>query len=189
LITRVSLNHSNIQQEIKKYLKNIDAIQFPERKGSNVDHILSLKRDPLGSGPYPTVSLFEASNRLFSDIVILFGVRQILLNPQIGSIKLPFLQYEVKFGTKGGFDIEAENGSEKLVGEAFNVARSYFPDKIRKMRAKLKNENNFDYKILIFNSDAVPDPGYYMQMSLKSMIYLPVDFQQAILEFTKNNYD
>ena len=69
------------------------------------------------------------------------------MNPQIGSIKLPFLQYEVKFGTKGGFDIEAENGSEKLVGEAFNVARSYFPDKIRKMRAKLKNENNFDYKI------------------------------------------
>jgi len=32
-----------------------------------------------------------------------------------------------------------------------------------------------------------PDPGYYMQMSSKPMIYLPVDFQQAIIEFNNNN--
>ena len=180
--TMVSLNHSNIQLEIKKYLKEIDAIDFPERRGNNIEYMLSLKRGKILKGPYPHVSIFEASNRIFSDIVILFGIRQILLNPQIGTIRLPFDQYEVKLGAENGFDIEAEKGDEKLIGEAFNVARSFFPDKKRKMKAKLANENNYDYRILIFNADAVPDPDYYRKISTKSMIYLPVDWQIGISE-------
>lgn len=182
--TMVSLNHSNIQLEIKKYLKEIDAIDFPERRGNNIEYMLSLKRGKILKGPYPHVSIFEASNRIFSDIVILFGIRQILLNPQLGTIRLPFDQYEVKLGAENGFDIEAEKGDEKLIGEAFNVARSFFADKKRKMKAKLTNESNFDYKILIFNADAVPDPDYYRQISTKSMIYLPVDWQMGIREIT-----
>jgi len=178
----VSLNHSNIQIEIQKYLKEIDAIDFPERSGNNIEYMLSLKRGKILKGPYPYVSIFEASNRIFSDIVILFGIRQILMNPQLGSIRLPFDQYEVKLGAENGFDIEAEKGDEKLIGEAFNVAQSFFPDKKRKMKAKLTNENNYDYKILIFNTDAVPDPEYYRQISTKSMIYLPVDWQTRISE-------
>lgn len=180
----ISLNHSNIHEEIQKYLKEIDAIDFPERKGNNIEYMLSLKRGKILKGPYPHVSIFEASNRIFSDIVILFGIRQILLNPQLGSIHLPFDQYEVKLGAENGFDIEANNGDEKLIGEAFNVARSFFPDKKRKMKAKLTNESNFDYKILIFNADAVKDPDYYRQISLKLMIYLPVDWQKGIEETT-----
>jgi len=180
----VTLNHANIQQEIQNYLKKIEAIEFPERRGTNIEYMLSLKRGKIHKGPYPKVSIFEASNRIFSDIVILIGIRQILLNPQLGSIRLPFDQYEVKLGAENGFDIEAEKGDEKLIGEAFNVARSFFADKKRKMKAKLTNESNYDYKILIFNADAVPDPDYYRQISLKSMMYLPVDWQKRIEEIT-----
>ena len=181
----VSLNNSNIHQEIKKYLKEIDAIEFPERRVNNIEYMLSLKRGKILKGPYPAVSIFEASNRIFSDIVILFGIKQILLNPQLGSIRLPFDQYEVKLGTENGYDIEAEKGNEKLIGEAFNVARSFFPVKKRKTKAKLNKESNSDYKILIFNADAVPVPDYYKQISTKSLMYLPVDWQKGIVEVHK----
>jgi hypothetical protein len=146
--------------------------------------MLSLKRGKILKGPYPHVSIFEASNRIFSDMVILFGIRELLLNPQLGSILLPFNQYEVKLGAENGFDIEAENGREKLIGEAFNVAQSFFPDKKRKMKRKLTKEDNYDYKILIFNADAVTNPNYYRQISLKDMIYLPVDWQKEIVDYS-----
>jgi hypothetical protein len=50
------------------------------------------------------------------------------------------------------------------------------------MKAKLIKESNTDYKILIFNADAVPDPNYYRQISTKSMMYLPIDWQKGIEE-------
>ncbi|MGD1004646.1 MAG: hypothetical protein ABR887_04425 [Methanoregulaceae archaeon] len=178
----ISLDHSNIHQEIQQYLKKINSIEFPERRGNNIEYMLSLKRGIIHKGPYPDVSIFEASNRIFSDIVILFAIRQILLNPQLGSIRLPFDQYEVRLGAENGFDIEAIKGDEKLVGEAFNVAQSFFPDKKRKMKAKLEKETTCDYKILIFNADAVLNPDYYRQISTKSMIYLPVDWQKGIAD-------
>ena len=78
-----TLNHANIQQEIQNYLKKIEDIEFPERRGTNIEYMLSLKRGLIRGGPYPHVSIFEASNRIFSDIVILFGIRHILLKPQI----------------------------------------------------------------------------------------------------------
>ena len=106
------------------------------------------------------------------------------MNSQLGSIRLPFDQYEVKLGAENGFDIEAEKGYEKLIGEAFNVARSFFIEKKRKMKAKLTHANNFDYKILIFNADAVSDPEYYRQISTKSLIYLPVDWQTEWMRLT-----
>ena len=181
----VVLNRSNIEGEIRKYLGKIDAIEFPERRGTNIEYMLSLKRGKIYNGPYPDVSIFEASNRIFSDIVILFGIREVLLNPHVEKIPLPFKNYQARLGNENGYDIEAEHEEQKLIGEAFNVARSFFPDKKRKMKAKLMNENNCDYKILIFNADAVLNPDYYRQISKKSMMYLPVNWQNGIREITQ----
>jgi len=178
----VTLNRSNIDGEIRKYLGKIDAIEFPERTGTNIEYMLFLKRGVIHNGPYPNVSIFEASNRIFSDIVILFGIRHMLLNKQVGFIQLPFTEYQAKLGNEDGFDIEARLGSEGMVGEAFNVARSFFPDKKRKMKMKLMNETDYEYRILIFNSDAVPNVEYYRSISEKSMMYLPVDWQSGIEE-------
>jgi hypothetical protein len=180
---KVRLDKSNVDREIRNYLRKIDAIEIPERQGTNLQHLLSLKRGKIKKGPYPDVSIFEASNRIFSDIVILFGIRELLLQPDQGKIFFPFTEYEARLGNENGFDIEANNGGLKLVGEAFNVARSFFPDKKRKMKAKLEKETGYDYRILIFNRDAVPDAGYYRNISEKSMVYLPVDWESGITEF------
>jgi len=180
---KIRLDKSNIDREIQDYLRKIDSIKIPERQEKTLEHLLSLKRGKIANGPYPDVSIFEASNRIFSDIVILFGIRELLLNPNQGKIVFPFTEYNALLGNENGFDIEADKGDLKLVGEAFNVARSFFPDKKRKMKAKLEKETGYDYRILIFNTDAVPDPGYYQNISEKSMIYLPVDWEKGVNAF------
>src|SRR5208337_2810053 len=177
-----SLTKFNIDSEIQRYLDVVNSIQFPDRSGTNLEYMISLKRDPIGSGPYDWVSIFEASNRIFSDIIILFGIRKVLSNPQIGSVSLPFDKYEVKFGAEDGFDIEANNGKEKLVGEAFNVARSFFSGKRHTTKKKLESKEGYDYKIIIFNSDAVAIPQEYELKSSKNLITLPINWQKDLEE-------
>jgi hypothetical protein len=41
----------------------------------------ALKRDQVKVGPYPHVTLFEAANRIMTDMVILYGVKWILGTP------------------------------------------------------------------------------------------------------------
>lgn len=181
----IELNPENIDAEIRKYLNLIDAIELPERQGTNIEYMLSLKRGKIQKGPYPNVSIFEASNRILSDIVILFGIRELLFNPRIGTIDLLFRKYQARLGNEDGFDIEAEFKGENLIGEAFNVARSFFPEKMRKMRAKLSKEPTYSYRLMIFNADAVPDIGYYQGLSEQSMMYLPVDWEKGVNSYLK----
>jgi hypothetical protein len=164
-------------------MKKVDTLTVPERQGSVVEYMYYLKRNRMRNGPYPDVSFFESANRLLSDLVILFGVRQILNDPQIGSIHLPFHQYNVKLGGEKGFDILAENGDDKFVGEAYNVAPSYFPEKSRLMKNKLKREKEFNYKMLMFNSNAVDNPHDLLSDSSDELIFLPVDWQRGVAEY------
>lgn len=117
----------------------------------------SLKREKLGVGPYPNVTLFEAANRIMSDLVILHGVAGLLQ-----SRVFPFEEYIVEFGNedKNGFDIRASSPSATLVGEAFNVAPSFFQGKKRTALKKLRDKGCQEtYRIIMFNSDA-PPAGY-----------------------------
>ena len=93
----------------------------------------SLKREKLDHGPYRDVTLFEAANRIMSDLVILKGIRW-LLDEKV----FPFDAYTVEFGNenRNGFDIRAEQGGKTLVGEAFNVAPSFYPVKRRHAAGK-----------------------------------------------------
>jgi len=96
------------------------------RGKTGVPLFMALKREKLVGGPYPDVSIFEAANRIMSDLVILKGVAGLLR-----SNWFPFSSYTVEFGNENenGFDIRASSGSASLVGEAFNVAPSFFQTK------------------------------------------------------------
>lgn len=113
----------------------------------------ALKRDKLETGPYPGVTLFEAANRVMSDLVILRGVAWLLKNKPF-----PFDSYTVELGNEGtkGFDIEARSDDKTLFGEAFNVAPSFFPSKKSSTMKKLRREGaNANYRVIMFNHDAV----------------------------------
>ena len=108
-----------------------------------------------GPGPYPHVTMFEAANRIMSDLVILYGV-QWLLN----TAAFPFDSYTVEYGNENnnGFDVCATDLDKILIGEAFNVAPSFFQTKKASMLKKLA-ASTADYKIIMFNHDAVA-PNY-----------------------------
>jgi hypothetical protein len=101
-----------------------------------------------------------------SDLVILKGITWLL---QKGVF--PFSSYTVEFGNEdeNGFDIQATSGNVTLVGEAFNVAPSFFQTKKSSALKKLKRDGyNASHRILMFNNDAVsssyvpkPEDGFY----------------------------
>lgn len=171
----MKLNQTNIEKELTDYLELVNSIKLPALQNDILMSMCSLKRRPLGSGPYPNVSLFEASNRILSDIVILFGVQRLLTNPKVGNVRLPFTEYKVALGVKSGNDLRATSGNRRLVGEAFNVAQSFFQTKKSSMIRKLKTDEKADYRLIIFNAKAVKDSDYYFKKSEPSMLYLPVD--------------
>jgi hypothetical protein len=170
----VRLDQTNVDKQVKDYLESANSIGLPALDGSVLAAMHHLKRGKLGSGPYPDVSLFEASNRILSDIVILLGVQRLLSDPTVGRVQLPFDVYEVALGVESGNDVTASAASLRLIGEVFNVAPSFFQTKKRSMIKKLRSQAA-DYRLIIFNADAVRDPQYYVDQSERSMLYLPVD--------------
>jgi hypothetical protein len=114
----------------------------------------ALKRDVVGAGPYPNVTLFEAANRIMTDLVMLHGVRWLLKHEVF-----PFHSYTVEYGhgNEGAHDIVAREGGKILIGEVFNVAPSFFPLKkataLKKLRA---SKTKAEYRLILVNHDAVP---------------------------------
>jgi hypothetical protein len=151
------LNAGNIGSITKQFHAGIAAIGQSVQGKTGVALFHALKREKLIGGPYPGVSLFEAANRIMSDLVILGGVAA-LLEKRV----FPFTSYTVEFGNedRNGFDIRATAGGETLVGEAFNVAPSFYQGKKNSALKKLrKGGSDASYRILMFNDDAV-SPGY-----------------------------
>jgi hypothetical protein len=161
-----TLNESNIGAITEEFYASLAPIGESIKGKTGVPLFIALKREKLVGGPYPNVSLFEAANRIMSDLVILRGVAWLLQN----SI-FPFSSYTVEFGNEdeNGFDIQASSGIVLLVGEAFNVAPSFFQTKKSSALKKLRrNGSNASYRILMFNEDAVlptyspkPEDGFY----------------------------
>lgn len=166
------LNASNIKTAIATYrelLKNV-----PVSVGA--DNILSLlkkiKREQVMGGPYPNVTLFEAANRIMTDLTILYGVRD-LLNGKMEGIR--FDEYIVELGneSKNSHDIQAENDEIKLIGEAFNVAESFFQGKKNLMLKKLRESRKANEIILlVYNDDAVKES--YRPKQFDREYHLPV---------------
>jgi hypothetical protein len=170
----MKLNRGNINEKVSAYLESIRSIALPVLSHDPLVAMHDVKREKLCTGPYPGVSLFEAANRVLSDLVILYGVKRLLEDPVIGSVRLPFIEYEVALGVKGGFDLRATANGYTLVGEAFNVARSFFSTKKSRTVRKLEEEK-VDYRLIMFNAEAVKNAEAYMEESDPAMLYLPVE--------------
>jgi hypothetical protein len=147
------ISKANAGQLITEYLQLVEQVGNPVANLKGRPLLWALKREPLKAGPYPGLTLFEAANRIMSDLVILYGVKW-LLDHNV----FPFGTYTVEYGNedKSGFDIRANADGRTLIGEAFNVARSFFQGKKTAMLKKLRQSgDSADYKIIMFNHDAV----------------------------------
>jgi hypothetical protein len=148
-----NFNIDNIDSFLSAYEQSFAQIGSSIQGMSGHSLLVALKRKHLEEGPYPGVTLFEAANRIMSDLVILHGVRSILRKRLY-----PFDEYRVELGheNNNAFDIMASNGTEELVGEAFNVSNKFFASKknaaIKKLREKAVSP---DFRILMFNHEAV----------------------------------
>jgi len=173
----MELTINNIDDEIKKYLKLVNEIKLNLDKLDVIDFLHVIKREKLKTGNYPDVSLFESANRILSDLVLLAGTKYLLNNKKVGSICLPFDCYNVTFGNDSGNDIHSQNKDGKiLIGEGFNVAKTFFQTKKSNEIRKLNNQNA-DYKILIFNSEIVSKPEIYVNKSKDELIFLPISIK------------
>jgi len=146
-----TISKANVAHLIATYVASVEEIENSLGDHKVLDLLRVLKREAVGAGPYPHVTMFEAANRISSDLVILYGVKWLLDNDIF-----PFERYEVEYGNedKNGFDICAAGNGRALAGEAFNVAPSFFQTKKCSTRKKLA-ASSADFKIIMFNHDAV----------------------------------
>ena len=166
------LNLGNIDLVISEYVKGLEEIPLHIEAENFIDFMNLIKRKKLSYGPYPHVTLFEASNRIMTDLVILFGVKK-LLNNEINEIR--FDEYTVEYGNedKNEHDITAEKSGIKLKCEAFNVSSSFFQGKKSMMLKKLRaNKKDNEILLLLFNDDALNEN---QKLKLEeNEFYLPV---------------
>jgi hypothetical protein len=152
------ITRANAEGLIGAYLASVEEIGNSLGDFKTLRLLHALKRDALGNGPYPHVTMFEAANRILSDLVIFYGVKWLVDNPIF-----PFDAYTVEYGNENnnGFDIRAAQNGTTLIGEAFNVAPSFFQAKKSSALKKLRGAPA-DHKIVMFNHDAV-EHGYEPQ--------------------------
>lgn len=176
------LNAENIETIKTNFYNSLASIGESIQGKKGIPLFTALKREKLDGGPYPGVSLFEAANRIMSDLVILNGVYGLLKNRNF-----PFSAYTVEFGNenKNGFDIRATYGNETLVGEAFNVAPSFFQIKKSSALKKLRrNGADATYRLLMFNNDAT-SLGYVPKAEA-GLYHVLVDIESDIVHMHPN---
>lgn len=124
----------------KKYWQLLEKYPFPipPNSGECVDMLRYFKRTNKATrgniGPYSGITVFEAANRIASDLVIINGIIQIIgdgLEPEESLITVRLGNKHIK--NKGDFTI---NNKE---GEAFNVAPSFYNGKISMTNSKWKD--------------------------------------------------
>jgi hypothetical protein len=173
-----TLSLNNIDSMIEKYKTSLNEMDSIISGNNIIDFFYKIKRDSINKGPYPDVTLFEAANRIMSDLVILFGIKK-LLNEEYKAIN--FAEYHVEYGNShdSPHDIIAENNDLKLIGEAFNVAPSFFQGKKSMSLAKLrkaKKENTII--VLLYNADAVNKE--YRPESMPNEYHIPVEIDKYL---------
>jgi hypothetical protein len=179
------LNRQNIDSEIHEYEQSIQGIGDTLSGLRGYSLFNCLKRTQVGSGPYPHVTMFEAANRIMTDLVILKGVKWLL-----DKSTFPFDEYIVEYGNEDNndHDITASKGGRQLSGEAFNVAPSFFQIKKYSMLKKLRGQENMpEYNIIVANLDAIKDS--YSPKVREGEYYIFVDVRTGIGKLIPNVQD
>lgn len=181
--TERTLNKENIQAILEAYVAKVEEIGGSVQGQKGHALLASIKRDEINAGPYPHVTLFEAANRIMTDLVILHGVKWLIENKSF-----PFSEYTVEFGNenKNEFDICASNDDgENLIGEAFNVAPSFFQGKKSAMLKKMRKEKAVaNYKIVMVNHDAIAEN--YSPKIEKGFFYVIVNVSESSAKVLPN---
>jgi len=149
------LNKENIDNAIETYKSLLNEIPL-RIEGSNILELLTkLKRDKINFGPWKNVSIFEAANRIMTDLIILYGIKQIL-DGTLPHLNL-YKEFDVELGNenKNLHDIVSYSNGKTLIGEAFNVAPSFFNVKKGKSIKKLVGSiSPKDHLVILCNSDS-----------------------------------
>lgn len=178
-----TLTLANISKIQSEFDSSLAMLGESIRGKTGISLLESLKREKVRVGPYPNVTLFEAANRIMSDLVILHGVAGLLK-----SKTFPFDEYIVEFGNEdnNGFDIRASSPTATLAGEAFNVAPSFFQGKKRTALKKLREKaGQATYKIIMFNADA--PPANYMARHEPNIYHVAVQIPSGTIVVEPDN--
>lgn len=126
-----NIKKSQLEYLKAKYWEFLETYPFPKppADGHSIDMIKYFKRTVANEvcqiGPYSGISVFEAANRIASDLVIINGVLQLLKDgkePADAVITVRLGNKHVK--DRGDFTINDKEG------EAFNVASSFYNGKL-----------------------------------------------------------
>jgi len=179
-----TLDNENINDVIDEHIKLLNEMSSCVSVKSPYQLLKKLKREKIKEGRYKDkCSLFEAANRIMTDLIISYGIKDLL-----DGNDFDFDKYIVEFGNdnKNPHDIMVEkDGKILLIGEAFNVAKSFFKVKKNKSLRKLRestaeNISNDTIKILLYNSDAVSDN--YEPISKENEYHIKVDLDEKMSE-------
>ena len=131
--TTEEIDYQQLRELKLEYLKHVCENPFPEPplNPTTIDMIRYMKRkDPDAQGrigPYEHITVFEAANRIASDLVLINGILQLIEE----GLEHPEQKISLCLGTKhikekGDFSIGVKQG------EAFNVASSFYSSKLQK---------------------------------------------------------
>ena len=166
------LTKDNIDETISQYLDLLKTVPINIQTDNVFGLLHKIKREKMSTGPYPNVSLFEAANRMMTDLTILYGIRSLLTK---NIFDFEFDNYLVEFGNESfnKHDIISEKDGFSLFGEAFNVAESFFQTKKSSSLKKLrKSKTEKDIILIIYNSDAIKKN--YLPKSIKNEFHLSI---------------
>ena len=150
------LNKDQLENLKKSYLESLEKYPFPKFQDWSYQSVLrELKRDLKKQiGPYTDITIFEAANRIATDLTMMDGILKMFSNGTIGIED----RVEIRLGTmqgkdKGDFTVYSGDEIEKGKGESFNVASSFFRSKMSKTLRSWKGNSSLKY--IIFNEDCL----------------------------------
>ena len=156
----IKIDYEMLQTCKEKYFSFLNDNPFPKppNSGTYFEMIHYLKRkdinNPQKIGPYQNITIFEAANRIASDLVIINGIIQLVQN----NPSLKNASFTVRLGIlheKGKGDFTIHFGDKDFEGEAFNVAPSFLNVKLRNTISKWnKDENVGKLKYILVNDEA-----------------------------------
>lgn len=156
----INIDYKALRIFKERYFSFLNDNPFPKPPitGAYFEMINYLKRkdinNPQKIGPYQNITIFEAANRIASDLVIINGVIQLIQN----NSSLEKACFTIRLGIlhekgKGDFTIHLHN--ENFEGEAFNVAPSFLNVKLRNTISKWNKEGNQKkLKYILVNDEA-----------------------------------
>lgn len=156
------LTKLEIEELEKVYRDLLEEMPFVNFESTDYLYVIQrLKREKFQRiGTYMNITIFEAANRIASDLTLLKGVLQLFKekNPIPASATVQLRLGTIHEKDKGDFSIFFDNNVEDkdgLQGEAFNVA--FLKGKLANTLKKWANNDKLKY--IVFNADCPDKTG------------------------------